>query len=187
MSRPMTSRSLCATWQAVCRCWRKKYKSKLDAKADQILWHAVESVTRMKALIMDLLAYSRLGTRGNPFQPTNCEEVLEQTLANLRPTIEETGALITYDPLPTVTGDFTQLLQVFQNLIGNAMKFRRQTPPEVHVSAARVGMSGYFRSRTMVSGLNHSIWTEFSSSSSAYTKGLNMMAQAWVWLLSRKQ
>ena len=115
----------------------KKYKSKLDAKADQILWHAVESVTRMKALIMDLLAYSRLSTRGNPFQPTNCEQVLGQTLANLRPTIEETGALITYDPLPIVTGDFTQLLQVFQNLIGNSMKFRDQTPPEVHVSAAR--------------------------------------------------
>jgi signal transduction histidine kinase len=115
----------------------KKYKSKLDAKADQIIWHAVESVVRMKALILDLLAYSRLSTRGNPFQPTNCEEVLGQTLANLRPTIEETGAVVTYDPLPTVTGDFTQLLQVFQNLIGNAMKFRDQTPPKVHISAAR--------------------------------------------------
>jgi len=115
----------------------KKYKGKFDEDADQLLSYAAESSIRMKSLIIDLLAYSRISTRGNPFRPTSCEDVLDKTLAQLRPSIEEAAAAITHDPLPVVVGDFTQLGEVFQNLIGNAIKFRREEPLHVHVSAAR--------------------------------------------------
>ena len=113
----------------------KKYKGKFDTDADQLLSYAAESSIRMKALIVALLAYSRISTRGNPFRPTSCEEVLKQTLEQMKPSIEEAGARITHDQLPIVVGDFTQLSQVFQNLVGNAIKFRREEPLRVHVSA----------------------------------------------------
>jgi len=127
--------------------FERKYKAKLDAEADQLIRYAVESATRMRTLISDLLAYSRISTRGGAFQPTSGEEVLEQTLTHLRESIEETGAVITHDPLPTVTADYTQMLQVFQNLIANAMKFRSKDLPHVHVSAARDGGKWVFSVR----------------------------------------
>lgn len=117
----------------------KKYKGKLDTEADKLLWYAVDSVSRMKALILDLLAHSRISTRGRNVEPANCEEVLTQALRVLRASIEETDSVITHDPLPTVMADFTQLLQVVQNLIVNAMKFRGPEPPRIHVSAVRDG------------------------------------------------
>ena len=115
----------------------KKYKNNLDAKADQYIHYAVESSVRMKALILDLLAYSRVGTKGKPPQRVDCEQILDQTVKNLRSAISEAGAVITHDPLPTILADDTQLLQVFQNLIGNAIKFRRDEPPQIHVSAVK--------------------------------------------------
>jgi len=115
----------------------RKYQGEFDAEGAQLIRYAVESVTRMKALINDLLAYSRISTRGSPFQPTDFEEVLAETLANMRPSIEQTGAVITHDPLPSVAADATQVMQVFQNLIGNALKFRGEEPPHIHVSAVR--------------------------------------------------
>ncbi|MGB6068167.1 MAG: ATP-binding protein, partial [Desulfomonilaceae bacterium] len=115
----------------------KKYKTKLDADADQYIHYAVESSVRMKALILDLLAYSRVATRGKPPGQTNCEQILEQTVKNLRAAISESGAMISHDPLPTVPADGSQLLQVFQNLVQNAIKFRRDEPPQIQVSAAK--------------------------------------------------
>ncbi len=116
----------------------KKYKNNLDADADQYIHYAVESAVRMKALILDLLAYSRVSaTKGKPPQRIDCEQILDQTVKNLRAAISEAGAVITHDPLPTIFADDTQLLQVFQNLIGNAIKFRRDEPPQIHVSAVR--------------------------------------------------
>ncbi len=91
----------------------------------------------MKALILDLLAYSRVATRGKPPEPVDCEQALDLTLRNLRSAINENGATVTHDPLPTIFGDDSQLLQVFQNLIGNAIKFRRDEPPQIHVSAVK--------------------------------------------------
>jgi two-component system, chemotaxis family, sensor kinase Cph1 len=115
----------------------KKYKNKLDADADRFIGYAVESASWMRDLIMDLLEFSRIGTKVKPPKPTDCEEVLDRTLKGLRSTISEAEAEITHDPLPTVAVDETQLLQVFQNLIGNAIKFRRDEPPKVHVSAVK--------------------------------------------------
>jgi hypothetical protein len=89
----------------------------------------------MHELINDLLAYSRVSSRGKEFEPTDCEAVLSGALANLRTALEESAAVVTYDGLPTVMADRLQLGQLFQNLIGNALKFRSEQPPCVHVSA----------------------------------------------------
>jgi signal transduction histidine kinase/DNA-binding response OmpR family regulator len=115
----------------------RRYQGRLDADADEFIAYAVDGATRMQALINDLLAYSRVGTRGKPFEPTNCEAILEQALTNLQVAIEENGAALTHDLLPTVMADATQLTQLFQNLIGNAIKFRGEESPHIHISAHR--------------------------------------------------
>ena len=115
----------------------KEYKNKLDANGEQYINYAVEGAVRMKTLILDLLAYSRVVTKGKAPERTDCEQILERVLKNLSLSITETGAVITHDALPTVLADDTQLLQVFQNLIQNAVKFRREAPPQVHLSAVR--------------------------------------------------
>jgi light-regulated signal transduction histidine kinase (bacteriophytochrome) len=91
----------------------------------------------MQTLINDLLSYSRVGTRGKSFELTDCEAVLAHALANLEVAIEESRAVATHDPLPTVMADSSQLVQLFQNLVDNAIKFRSEEPPRVHISATR--------------------------------------------------
>jgi light-regulated signal transduction histidine kinase (bacteriophytochrome) len=91
----------------------------------------------MKNLIDDLLAYSRIGTRGKALAPVDSGALLAQVLTDLQFAIEESRAKITYDPLPTVVADRSQLAQVFRNLVGNAFKFRSDQPPVVHISVAR--------------------------------------------------
>jgi PAS domain S-box-containing protein len=115
----------------------RRYRDRLDGDAVEFIDYAVDGAARMKRLIEDLLAYSRVGTRGGEFAPTDCAEVLGHVLNSLQLMIEEAGALVTHDPLPTVMADASQLEQLFQNLIGNAVKFRRPAPPRVHVSAER--------------------------------------------------
>jgi len=117
----------------------RRYKGRLDQDADEFIEYAVDGATRMQTLINDLLVYSRIGTRGNDLAPTDLSLVLELTRSNLQIAIEESGAIVTSDLLPTVAGDQTQLIQLFQNLIGNAIKFRDERPPEVHVGAERRG------------------------------------------------
>jgi len=116
----------------------ERYRGRLDADADEFIGFAVEGAKRAQRLIYDLLAYSRVTTRGAAFAPTDCEAVLRDTLADLAAAIEETGGQVTHDPLPTLEADATQLGQVLQNLIGNALKFHRAEPPRVHVSARRI-------------------------------------------------
>ncbi|MDQ7785144.1 MAG: PAS domain S-box protein [Desulfomonilaceae bacterium] len=115
----------------------KKYKHNLGTDADQYIRYAVDSAVRMKALIQDLLAYSRIATTGKPPERIDCEHILDLTLKNLRSAITEAGAVITHDPLPTIVGDDTQLLQAFQNIVQNAVKFRRDEPPRIHVSSVK--------------------------------------------------
>ena len=114
----------------------KRYRGRLDQDADEFIDFAVDGASRMQTLINDLLAYSRVGTRGKLFRPTDCEAVLKLALDNLAKSIEQSGAAITHDPLPTVAGDEVQLIQLFQNLIGNAVKFHGQEPPQAHIAAS---------------------------------------------------
>lgn len=117
----------------------RRYKGKLDQDADEFIAYAVDGATRMQGLINDLLKFSRVGTRGKPFAPTDCERVLNAALANLDLAIRESWAALTRDPMPALQGDETQLVQLFQNLIGNAIKFRAPgEPPRIHVGARRV-------------------------------------------------
>jgi signal transduction histidine kinase len=112
----------------------KRYGDKLDQNANEYIDYAVEGAKRMQRLIHDLLDFSRIGTRGKKFVPADCQAIVTETLRILQPAIQESGANITYDSLPTVMGDESQLLQLFQNLIGNAMKYRDSKPPVVQVS-----------------------------------------------------
>ncbi len=115
----------------------RRYRGQLDSDADEFIAYAVDGATRMQTLINDLLAYSRVGTRGKPLAPTDAGSVLEATRANLRKAIEESGAEVTSDELPSVMGDQTQLAQLFQNLVGNAIKFSGEEQARVHVGAER--------------------------------------------------
>lgn len=113
----------------------KRYRGQLDADADEFIGFAVDGSTRMQRLLNDLLAYSRVGTRSKPFAAIECDSALSDALDNLKPAIKESGALITHEPLPMVRGDEVQLIQLFQNLIGNAVKFQGQEPLQIHISA----------------------------------------------------
>jgi PAS domain S-box-containing protein len=115
----------------------RRYRGRLDEDAEEFIGYAVDGVTRMQALINDLLAYSRVGTRGGAFEPVDTGAVLDRVLASLGPAMEDAGATVTHGPLPTVRGDAVQLGQLLQNLVGNAVKFRGDAPPRVHVSAER--------------------------------------------------
>jgi signal transduction histidine kinase len=125
----------------------RRYKGKLDSEADEFIVFAMDGALRMWRLINDLLAYSRVRTESSELESTDCEAVLRQSLDNLKAAMEENGAIVTHDALPTVTANNPQLLQLFQNLIGNAIKFRGSEPPHVHVSASRNGNGWTFSVR----------------------------------------
>jgi light-regulated signal transduction histidine kinase (bacteriophytochrome) len=112
----------------------------LDDKADKYIRFAVEGVERMEKLIEGLLAYSRITRGAAQFGPVDSNKIFSLAVSNLSASIHESNAAVTREDLPVVLGDETQLLQLFQNLIGNAVKYRKpQTPPHVHVSSAREG------------------------------------------------
>jgi PAS domain S-box-containing protein len=121
----------------------RHYQDALDAKSAQYIDYAVDGATRMQEMIQALLSLSRVESRGQAFAPTDVEAVLQRTLMALGRIIHESGAEITYDPLPTVMADRIQLSQVFQNLIANAIKFHRaNVPPHVHISATTAPPTG---------------------------------------------
>jgi signal transduction histidine kinase len=115
----------------------KRYQNKLDAKAKEFIGYTIEGVQRMRALISDLLEYSRVGTSGIDIKLTDFSEAVERAVFNLKTAVEETGAMIIYDPLPTVGADAIQMSRLFQNLIGNALKFRGKEAPNIRISAER--------------------------------------------------
>jgi len=125
----------------------RRYQGQLDAAADEFIAYAVDGANRMQRLINDLLAYSRVGTRAKAIEPTDCTAVLDQALANLKAAIEKSGAVVTHDPLPTVMADDSQLVQLLQNLIGNAIKFHVEEPPRIHVAAEQKGNEWVFSVR----------------------------------------
>lgn len=125
----------------------RRYKDKLDADAEEFIGYAVDGASRMQRMINDLLAYSRVGTRGKDFAPTDCGAVLSQALTNLEVAIDESDTVVTHDSLPSIMADDLQLGQLFQNLIGNAIKFHDEEPPRVHVSAEQRGNEWVFSIR----------------------------------------
>jgi len=119
---------------------QRRYQGKLGADADEFIGFATDGAQRMSALIKAVLAYSRVGTHGAAFGTTDCGGLVAVAVANLEARIAESGAQVVYDALPAVHGDAAQLGQLFQNLIGNALKFTRpDTPPLVRVEAERQG------------------------------------------------
>jgi light-regulated signal transduction histidine kinase (bacteriophytochrome) len=112
-----------------------RYAGQLDADADEFIGYAAEGAKRMQQLILDLLEYSRVGTHGAAFRPTDATAACQAAIQDLEVAITEAGATVVCDPLPTVLADPSQLRQLFQNLIGNAIKFHGSEPPVVHVSA----------------------------------------------------
>jgi len=125
----------------------RRYRDKLDQTAQEYIGFAVDGARRMQRLIQDLLTYSRVGTRGKAFAAADCEAILATTLTGLQVAIKESGAIITHDPLPTVTCDEGQIGQLFQNLIGNGIKYRNSKAPEVHLSCEREGKDWLFSVR----------------------------------------
>jgi light-regulated signal transduction histidine kinase (bacteriophytochrome) len=121
----------------------KRYEGRLDSDADEFISFAVDGCNRMQGLIQDLLAYSRAGTNERKLREVPSENALQKALINLRAAIKQSGAVVTHDALPAVTTDEAQLTQVFQNLVGNAIKYRRAEDPRVHVSAARDDGNGW--------------------------------------------
>ena len=113
---------------------QNRYQDKLDDDANDFINYAVDGAVRMQNLINDLLIFSRVGTRGKPIKSTNMNTVLEAVINIFRHSIEETNTKITYDPLPVIMADETQMIQLLQNLISNAIKFRSEAPPRIHVS-----------------------------------------------------
>jgi PAS domain S-box-containing protein len=114
-----------------------RFPETLDAKARDYIAGAVDGALRMERLITDLLAYSRVGTSGGNFAPADLGAVLDQALRNLHAGIESAQATVTHDPLPTLSVDATQIMQLFQNLIGNALKFHSESPPRIHIGVQK--------------------------------------------------
>ena len=111
----------------------RRYKDKLDDDANEFIHYAVDGATRMQALINDLLALSRTGTSGKVLVPCESGLALERALTNLRLAIQESSAVVTHDTMPSLVADVSQLTQLFQNLIGNALKFKGEAPPAIHI------------------------------------------------------
>ncbi|MEH2391809.1 MAG: GAF domain-containing protein [Nostoc sp.] len=117
----------------------QRYKKQLDANADQFITYAVDGAHRMQTLINDLLNYSRVSSRGQPFMLIDCNVVLQGAIANLQLAIADTKAVVTHDSLPKVMADATQLIQVFQNLLANAIKFCQNQQPQIHIGVEKRG------------------------------------------------
>jgi signal transduction histidine kinase len=123
----------------------ERYRGKLDENADKYIGYASEGAQRMQVLIQDLLAFSRVGRNGFTYASVDCNGVLEEVLKTLAPAIQECGAIVTYAELPAVWADRTQVAQIFQNLIGNAIKFRGKEPPVISVQAEKADQRWLFR------------------------------------------
>ncbi len=123
----------------------RRYRGKLDEDADDFIGYAVGGAKRMQKLIKDLLSYSRVNTRGNEFIHVESKEIIETVLDNLALLIQDKNAEITYEELPAIYGDETQLIQLFQNLINNSIKFNDKTIPMVHISVKDEGDKFLFK------------------------------------------
>ena len=115
----------------------ERYKGKLDENADKYIHYAVDGALRMQSLVNDLLMFSRVGRRQDAPRDIDCNLILQSVVANLQAVLQESGAQISYHDLPVLLADRSELVQLFQNLVGNAIKFRRTEPPEVRITAKK--------------------------------------------------
>ncbi|WP_020670795.1 HAMP domain-containing histidine kinase [Amycolatopsis nigrescens] len=120
-----------------CQLLQRRYQGQLDERGEQYIEFAVDGAKRMQALINDLLSFSRVGRRSGEFRVVDADELAETAIGNLEQVIEESGATVTHDELPRVRGEVTLLTAVFQNLVNNALKFRGERVPEVHIGVRR--------------------------------------------------
>ena len=125
----------------------ERYKGHLDGDADAFLGFLVEGAHRMRALIDGLLTFSRVQSAARELRPTDSEEILRRALADLTVTVDESKAEVTHEPLPTVMADGSQMEQLFQNIVGNAIKFAGDSPPRIHISADHIGAQWIFSVR----------------------------------------
>jgi len=139
---------------------QRRYRGKIDADADQFIDYTVEAAHRLQQLINDLLEYSRIGSRGRAMKPTEAEAALATALDAMQRAIGDADAKITHDPLPIVLADAAQLARVFQNLIGNAIKYHRECAPEIHVSAVQDGDLWQFSVRDNGIGIDPAYWSQ---------------------------
>ncbi|OEU43824.1 hypothetical protein BGV40_02065 [Methanosarcina sp. Ant1] len=126
---------------------QRRYQGKLDEKADKFIYFAVDGASRMQSLINDLLEFSRVTTRAREPEPKDCEFILNQVLSDLELFIKENKATVSHDPLPEVMADYTQLVQLFQNLIVNGIKFHGKEAPKIHISAEKIASEWVFSVR----------------------------------------
>ncbi len=129
------------------KLFEKRYRGKFDNNADELIDFMVDGMGRMKMLIKDLLAYSQVETKGRTFELTNFSVALEEAVSNLRAAIEESGTNLTYDLLPSLIADASQIARLFQNLIGNAIKYQGKDKPEIHISTEKKGDKWVFSVR----------------------------------------
>ena len=120
-----------------CQLLQDRYGDQLDDRAREYIRYAVDGAVRMQELILALLEWSRVGSRLETEETVDCNCALREALTNLEASIEKSGAKITYDDLPVVRWVHTRVVQLFQNLLGNAIKFRQDAPPSIHVGAER--------------------------------------------------
>ncbi len=123
---------------------KRRSKGKLNSESDEFISSAIDKINQMQTLVRNLLSYSRLGTRRKRVKPIDCVAIFEKVIANLEAAIQKCGAVITRDYLPKVRGNATQLVQLFQNLISNAIKFRGKEPPRIRISAKQNGNEWVF-------------------------------------------
>jgi signal transduction histidine kinase len=120
-----------------CQLLERRYKGQLDERGEQYIEFAVDGAKRMQQLINDLLAFSRVGRTTSGFEEVDLEQVMQQTERQVAATLEEAGAVVTHDPLPHVRGEASLLVQLLQNMIANAVKFRSEAAPRVHIGVHR--------------------------------------------------
>ena len=165
----------------------QRYKGRLDSDADEFIAYAVDGAHRMQLLIGDLLAYCRVGTKGKELRETSSEAALEQALLNLQGAIQESGGVVTHDPLPTVLADDAQLVQLFQNVVGNAIKYRSAELPRVHVSARKMApKNGSFPCETTDLASTLSTSRRFSLCFSGCTAEKSFPAPESAWRCARR-
>ena len=129
------------------KLFARRYKGKLDTKADEFIEYIIDGIKRMQVLINDLLEYSQVGTKGMHLKCIESEFFLVQAITNLKTDIDDSSAVVTYNAMPEVIADSSQLCRLFQNLIGNAIKFRNEKSPKIEISAERKGEEWLFSVR----------------------------------------